>query len=68
MSKYLWIAVSQDKYELPLVVEDTSKKLADKLKVTDGCITASEYRYRKTNTGKYNSKCDIRIVKVLNVQ
>ncbi|WP_252242906.1 hypothetical protein [Clostridium sp. ZS2] len=68
MSKYLWIAISQDKYELPLAVEESALKLAKKLKVSHSCITASEYRYRKTNTGKYNSKCDIRIVKVLNVQ
>ncbi|MBN1059364.1 hypothetical protein [Clostridium botulinum] len=65
MSKYLWVAVSPDKYELPLIVEDTSRKLADKLNVTDGCIRASEYNYRKRNKGKYESKCDIRIIKVL---
>lgn len=65
MSKYLWVAVSSDKYELPLIVKDTSRKLADKLNVTDGCIRASEYNYRKRNKGKYESKCDIRIIKVL---
>lgn len=65
MSKYLWVAVSPNKYELPLIVEDTSRKLADKLNVTDGCIRASEYNYRKRNKGKYESKCDIRIIKVL---
>ncbi|AOR24315.1 hypothetical protein [Clostridium taeniosporum] len=65
MNKYLWMAVSPDKYELPLIVEETSEKLAKKLNVTDGCIRASEYNHRKRNTGKYNSKCDIRIVKVL---
>lgn len=29
--KYLWLAVTNDKYEFPIYIEDTAKKLANKL-------------------------------------
>ncbi|MBN1058495.1 hypothetical protein FDB42_12060 [Clostridium botulinum] len=66
MNKYLWLAVTKDKYELPLVVEDTSEKLAKKLNLTHGCVKAHEYNHRKRNVRKYNSNFDFKIVKVLN--
>ncbi|WP_023977020.1 hypothetical protein [Clostridium beijerinckii] len=31
MGKYLYMAVTSDKYELPLVVEDSAAELANKL-------------------------------------
>lgn len=38
MNKYLWLAVTADKYELPLVVEESSYKLAKALGVHQGTI------------------------------
>ena len=32
MSKYLWLAVETDQYELPLVVADSARELAEKAK------------------------------------
>ncbi|WP_291637466.1 hypothetical protein [Clostridium sp.] len=29
--KYLWLAVTTDKYEFPIYIEDTAEKLANKL-------------------------------------
>lgn len=34
MSKYLWLAVESDKYELPLYVADTARELAEKFDMT----------------------------------
>lgn len=34
MNKYLWMEVETDEYELPLVVADTAKELAEKCNTT----------------------------------
>lgn len=38
MKKYLWLAVTPDEYELPMVVEDSSYKLAKALGIHQGSI------------------------------
>ena len=40
-SKYLWLAVEADKYELPLYVADTAKELAEKFDTTKHNVESS---------------------------
>ena len=54
--RYLWLAVTADEYELPLVVEDTAAALARRLGVSENTVRAVEYRgknemYRRTRKG-----------------
>lgn len=53
-----WVAVSADKYELPIIVADTSSELAEKLGTT---ATSVRVRACKNNDG---SKGGIRIYRV----
>lgn len=53
-----WIAVSADKYELPIIVADTSSELAEKLGTT---ATSIRVRACKQQDG---SKAGVRIYKV----
>lgn len=53
MIKYLWLAVTADKYELPMFIEDTAKNLAKTLKVTKNSIVLLEFVQRtKGSSGK----------------
>ncbi len=45
--KYIWMAVSADEYELPLVTADTCAELAHKLGRATNDIRAREWKYRK---------------------
>lgn len=38
MGKYLWMAVTADEYETPLVIADTAQELADKFGITASSI------------------------------
>lgn len=54
--RYLWMAVTADEYELPLVVEDTAAALARRLGVSENTVRTVEYRgknerYRRTKKG-----------------
>ena len=54
--RYLWLAVTADGYELPLIVEDTAAALARRLGVSEDTVRVVEYRgknerYRKTRKG-----------------
>lgn len=54
----LWMAVTADKYELPLAVEDTQEKLAKKLGITKGGVGKIAYLckhggYGARRTAKY---------------
>ncbi|WP_461206882.1 hypothetical protein [Clostridium sp. DL1XJH146] len=40
--KYLWLAVTPDKYELPLLVEDSATKLGMKLGIGRSAVLKSE--------------------------
>lgn len=44
MKKYLWLAVTADEYELPLIVADTAKELANKCGITTGTVKSSVYQ------------------------
>lgn len=55
---YYWMAVTADKYELPLVVEDTAGQLAEKLGIN---ITTVFTRYSRDSDG---SRSGYRIRKV----
>lgn len=58
--KYIWMQVSNDKYELPLYVADTSQELADILGVPVTNITSamSHARQRGTNCRYIKIKID----------
>jgi hypothetical protein len=54
--KYIWLAVTDDKYELPVYVADSSRKLADVLivkqqtiieAVTNNYTIRDKYKIRK---------------------
>ena len=52
----LWLAVTADEYELPLVVEDTAAALARRLGISEDTVRVMEYRgknekYRRTRKG-----------------
>lgn len=54
--RYLWLAVTADEYELPLIVENTAAALARRLGVSEDTVRVIEYRgknegYRRTNRG-----------------
>lgn len=53
MTKYYWMAVTADKYELPLAVAESSFSLAIMLGVHKGTVLACEARSR---SGKKDNK------------
>lgn len=53
--KKLWMAVTADKYELPLAVEPSQTLLARRIGVTMGTITKKSYEYQH-GLVKRNSK------------
>lgn len=54
----LWIAVSPDKYELPFAVEETTGKLAKKMKTTKNNIVSKKFR------GDNGTICGYKVVTV----
>lgn len=54
--RYLWLAVTADEYELPMIVENTAAALARRLGVSEETVRVIEYRgkndmYRRTRKG-----------------
>ena len=45
MKKLIWMAVTADKYELPMVVADSQKHLAKCLGVSPGTIMTKSWKY-----------------------
>jgi hypothetical protein len=54
----LWMAVTSDIYELPIYIEDTAQKLADKLNITVGAVINAA---KRNFNSKYNSYKIIKI-------
>lgn len=52
MQKYYWMAVTADKYELPIAVAESSHSLAVMLGVHHGTILACEARKRSGRNTK----------------
>lgn len=53
----IWMAVTADDYELPIVVAKTSRELAEKMNVKQSTISCMESRYRRGITkGIKNTK------------
>lgn len=63
---YLWMAVTSDKYELPLVVEESSTLLARKLGVSPNTVLKRAWLYRngKLKMRGGGRRCTYRIVMV----
>lgn len=58
MKKYLWLAVTPDKYEFPIYIEDSSTKLAKRLGISASTVITST---SKNNNGRRTGR---KIVKV----
>lgn len=53
MKRYLWLAVTPDKYEFPIYIEDSCTKLSNKLGITTSALIASITRNNPgTNAGR----------------
>lgn len=60
MSKYLWLAVTPDKYEFPIYIEDSSCKLAKVLGINSSSVINAVGRdYSGKNTGRKIVKVEI---------
>lgn len=60
MKKYLWLAVTPDEYELPMIVEDSSYKLAKALGIHQGSIAKAMVKgYSGRNKGRKIVKVEI---------
>lgn len=49
--KFLWIAVTTDKYEFPIYIEDTAKELGKRLGITASTVIGS-VQLNKSGTTK----------------
>ena len=58
MRKYLWLAVTADKYEFPIYIEDSSSKLAKILGIDASTVVKA---VSKNHSGKITGR---KIVKV----
>lgn len=47
MSKAIWMKVTKDEYELPLVIADTASELERKLGLAEGTIRSVVYKAKK---------------------
>lgn len=57
----LYMAISLDKYELPIAVEDTAGALASKLGISSNAVSAACTPRRKNRGGKHRG---YRIIKI----
>ena len=58
MSKFLWLAVTADEFEFPIFVEDSARKLAEKLGTHPNNVASS------SSKGTSGRKTGRKIVKV----
>lgn len=49
----MWMAITTDKYELPIAIGDTLKELAANLGVTENALCSNRSRKRNGKTNKY---------------
>ena len=57
---FLWLAVTPDKYEFPIYIEDSSSKLAEKLGITASTVIASVSRNKSgINAGRKIVKVEL---------
>lgn len=60
MSKYLWLAVTPDKYEFPVYIEDSSCKLAKILGINSSTVVkAVKKNYDGKTAGRKIVKVEI---------
>lgn len=60
MNRYLWMAVTADKYELPLIVEESAAALAAKCGVTPGTVKSAAFR---ESDGRINGFKYVKVLK-----
>lgn len=58
MKRYLWLAVTADKYEFPIYIEDSCTKLANKLGISN-CIVVN--LVTQNSSGLYSGRKIIRV-------
>lgn len=57
-SKYIWLCVDADEYELPIAVADSARELAEKMGTSKNNVENNAWR-------EYNGKCTgIRYLKI----
>jgi hypothetical protein len=57
---FLWLAVTPDKYEFPIYIEDSSSKLAEKLGITASTVIVSVSRNKSgINSGRKIVKVEL---------
>ena len=60
MSRKLWLAVTPDKFELPLMVENTAKELAAKLGIKEATVISQAHMQRSgRNKGRKIIKVEL---------
>lgn len=53
MTRYYWMAVTADKFELPIAVECTARELAEKIRLTlSGVNSMEQNKYKGYKSGK----------------
>lgn len=60
----LWMLVTEDKYELPVIVADTLAELAKKANTTASAICQTMKYYSSRTNNKWQSKAVCRYVKI----
>lgn len=59
VNRNIWMAVTPDSYELPVLVADTAKELAQMMGVSKNTVKSSEVKYR---LGQYKKGNKYKIV------
>ena len=57
--RYIWMQVSNDKYEFPLALADTAKDLARLIGSTESAVRSGECHWRKEGVGSSFRKVEI---------
>lgn len=61
MDKYLWMAVTPDKYELPIAVADTARELSRMLGSNNNLVSKQYCQHNKNKSKKWTK---YKIVKI----
>ena len=59
MSKAIWMKVTNDKYELPLVIADSSRELAKKLGLSKDSVSSAISKAKRRGTKSQYVKVEL---------